>query len=151
MAYGDTGRLPPTGREPIQLVNKGKVLADVSPGEMIKAPSFGTNKPEVIPETRIRDIRAEQQNNPQTMDQPEQPMQQPQNMAGMTSGATQMPPSNMYNDTNNVYQPYMESAGKIDTVSNAKAYAYAGFKELISDNHSSGVNRMNTGFNTLTA
>ena len=151
MAYGDTGRLPPTGREPIQLVNKGKVLADVSPGEMIKAPSFGTNKPEVIPETRIRDIRAEQQNNPQTMDQPEQPMQQPQNVAGMTSGATQMPPPNMYNDTNKVYQPYMESAGKIDTVANAKAYAYSGFKELISDNHSSGVNRMNTGFNTLTA
>jgi hypothetical protein len=151
MAYGDTGRLPPTGREPIQLVNKGKVLADVSPGEMIKAPSFGTNKPEVIPETRIRDIRAEQQNNPQIMDQPEQPMQQPQNVAGMTSGATQMPPPNMYNDTNKVYQPYMESAGKIDTISNAKAYAYAGFKELISDNHSSGVNRMNTGFNTLTA
>jgi hypothetical protein len=151
MAYGDTGRLPPTGREPIQLVNKGKVLADVSPGEMIKAPSFGTNKPEVIPETRIRDIRAEQQNNPQTMEQPEQPMQQPQNVAGMTSGATQLPSPNMYNDTNKIYQPYMESAGKIDTVSNAKAYAYAGFKELISDNHSSGVNRMNTGFNTLTA
>jgi hypothetical protein len=151
MAYGDTGRLPPTGREPIQLVSKGKVLADVSPGEMIKAPSFGTNKPEVVPEPRIRDVRAEQQNNPQNMmNQPEQPMQQPQNMAGMTSGATQLPPSNINNDTNKIYEQYMEPASKIDTASNAKAFAYAGFKDYISDNYSNGINRMNTGFNTLT-
>ena len=145
MAYGDAGRLPPTGKEPIQLSSNGKVLADVSPGEMIKAPKAnGSGKGEVVPERRIDDIRTEVQNDPRNMEQQEQPQQSNQPMAAMTSSPQQQPQQNMNND-----QKYAELMNSTYDKPGSMDSAYR-MSRLQSNPTRGNLDVGNTGHNTLT-